>query len=626
MDHFNATIKDGKLVSTRRGLQVSRQKFNGTSFVNSCPQTTTPKCSPKGTGSANSKTLPLRFVRKDNEPHQAAARAQRQGPQGSQHSFVLEVPQNTKSRRRGSSRSRSPKMVSTPSSDSSSRASSQVPSPRRSYFQLPPLESHDFFGQTGFPIESPMPRIVPTTAPNRPSGVSEEDWQMFHHYFPYILRRLYPYEDILTHNPARASEFYYYAVNDSTALHCALMSGSILDAILRRSDSDPKGYAYYISKICSILTQKLGYNKDADPITLCCIATLAANGCYVGRLDHWHTHMQGLQRVLETQRIESTPACLHAKMHKADLQGAVSLCTNPYLTFTRRYPDVSLFLSHDTRSYTTRTLTTILSPLGVTPPVITALSSLALFASAVRVARQSNGTVTFDPDALTDEYLAVMHALVTWPGPLRDSSERNPFVSNGEGKKSEADKYMANHRLRDDVEVTPPAGEAGVESALRIAALLYLKELLPDWPRNLGGYGVLIKLLGLNLEAVLDGMVVEDEDEMIVGLRLSSRRRRGSGASSSLGRERVDSLRSVLVFLALVGGLMAGVADENEGREGEERYERGIYTRCLREGLGFVGGDDVVEEDLAIVRLFDLRNLKGEGWDVRDAVGDLLMG
>lgn len=123
------------------------------------------------------------------------------------------------------------------------------------------------------------------TPPNRPNGVSEEDWQLFQRSFACIPYRMYPYENILTHNPARGSEFYHCAVNNTMALHCALMTGSITEAILGRSaEVDPKGYADYIPKICSILTRKLDYTKEPDYVTLYCIACLAMNG--VSLLSH----------------------------------------------------------------------------------------------------------------------------------------------------------------------------------------------------------------------------------------------------------------------------------------------------------------------------------------------------
>jgi hypothetical protein len=45
MDHFNATVLDGNMVSTRRGFQVTKHKHNGIAFVNSSVRDGKPKIS-----------------------------------------------------------------------------------------------------------------------------------------------------------------------------------------------------------------------------------------------------------------------------------------------------------------------------------------------------------------------------------------------------------------------------------------------------------------------------------------------------------------------------------------------------------------------------------------------------
>lgn len=145
------------------------------------------------------------------------------------------------------------------------------------------------------------------TPPSRPSGVSEEDWQLFQRSFAYIPQRMYPYETILTHNPARTREFYYCVVNNAMALHCSLMTGSITEAIFRRSaDANPKGYAYYIPKICSILTRRLDYTKEPDYATLFCIACLAING--VSPSPHSH-NVSDRQSATSAALITGTCTC-----------------------------------------------------------------------------------------------------------------------------------------------------------------------------------------------------------------------------------------------------------------------------------------------------------------------------
>lgn len=376
--------------------------------------------------------------------------------------------------------------------------------------------------------------------------------------------------------------------------------------------------------------------------------------------------MRGLQKVLDMQNeCDVSQPWLAAKMHKADIKGAAALGGNPYLPFSRRFPDVSAVVPIEIRNSASASLLHLLNPLRVSSPVIASLSALSVFASAVRLARCSSSAVLFDPHAFTDEWLGVSHALVTWPGSLREGTAI-PFVGNGPDSKdnatSSADRYLANQRLRSDVPIIP-AGPLGAGSALRIAGLLYLKELLPDWPRNLGGYAVLLSLLRSHLEGILDTMRVErawkripaatavtfddgfvdphlrrdgDKTHTKPGYGTSLTTRETSPVSLS-----VASLRPIIIFLCLTGNLLSLIGDENEARyTPAERYPRSIFQRCLREVLchsdadgakqGFgsraeVEDESIGEEDLVLLRLFDLRDIRGERWDDRAAVRELLM-
>ncbi|KAK0710928.1 hypothetical protein B0H67DRAFT_462052, partial [Lasiosphaeris hirsuta] len=345
MDHFNATVKDGKLVNTRRGLQVSRQKFNGLSFVNSCPQSSEPEAGPSATPdpSRPPHQRQLKFVGKDNEARQGTARAQRQDAERPETVFITEGGQGKKPRRRVTQKDQHSSAPSASLSRRSSRASSYASSPGEGSFQTSlPIKNQD-----PFQIDNPATYSPTWPANEPPAQLSDDDWKLFHRYFMHIPRRIYPYEDILTYNPARGDDFYYMTVKDIAALHCVLMCGTITEAVIN-SETNPKGFAYHISKICAILNRKLDQKQNVDAVTLHCIATLASMGCYVGRLDHWHMHMRGLQKVLDVNGGGGVlQPWLLAKMHKADLKGAVSLAFSPYLPFTRRYSPVTDVIPDD---------------------------------------------------------------------------------------------------------------------------------------------------------------------------------------------------------------------------------------------------------------------------------------
>ncbi|KAK4184173.1 hypothetical protein QBC35DRAFT_66174 [Podospora australis] len=653
MDHFNATVKDGKLVNTRRGLQVSRQKFNGISFVNTSAQTPSPGSDSFSVSDTSSKTpRQVKFVEKGNESRPGSSRSS----QTQDFSFVSDSGQSKRPRRRAAA-TKDRNLTASPASSShkSSRSSPLTPSGDVSY---------EFADSSGMQVVPSMDFGLDSTTADTSSTwsaqedastyISEDDWKLFQHYYAQMPYISYPYEDILTYNPTRSDDLYSLVVGDFAAIHCVLMCGAIAEAVLS-SQTDSKGFAYHISKICSILNMKLDQNQAADAVTLHCIATLAGMGCYVGRLDHWHMHMSGLQRVVDVNGgLGGLPPWLLAKMHTADLRGAAALASSPYLSFTRYYSSVSTVLPMDVREYASASLSTLLGPLQVSPEVIGALASLAAFTSAVRMARDSGRTVAFDPHAFTEEWQTIMQVLITRPRPLRevksaDHPSSNPYWSgmsssrSSEGSSSSgaaAENYMENHRLRHGVVPVVPAAPLGpgghVEPALRIAALLFLKELLPDWPRNLGGYAVLLSLFQQHLQGIL---------QAFTGSSRSSSKKKGK--SGNVSHNLLDplllagshgssspvaaALKPVIIFLALVGNMSSLLGSENEGRYEEEgdQYPRGVYADCLRyiAGIGDEESIGLLEEegDFVVLRMFDLRHIRGqEGWDERVAMGELL--
>lgn len=282
MDHFNSTIRDGELVNTRRGLQVSRQKFNGLSFVNAYPQSSgsTSSFSSRATTSPDQAKAPQRqfkFVDTGSVSRQAIPRSQRQdsetpGPGFSD--FSSEASQARKPRRRLTPKDGSSASSPAPSSRRSSHASSNASSAGEGSYRSQTPKSQDASSVDLMRSQKSGLSAWPSFEP--PANMSEEQWSLFHRYYATLPSKLYPYDDILAYNPAMASDFYEMHVKDDAAVHIVMMCGSIATAIVD-GEMNPKGLAYYISTICSILNRKLNQNKAADRVTLLCITALAAS-------------------------------------------------------------------------------------------------------------------------------------------------------------------------------------------------------------------------------------------------------------------------------------------------------------------------------------------------------------
>lgn len=270
MDHFNATIKNGKLVRTRRGLQVSRQKFNGLSFVNASPQD--PSFSPGPSSSTAAEATVSRapqpeitFIEEEFGPQSEGQGSSRKDDE--QRDLSDTSSQGTRQRRKAARRLKSP----APSRTGTPSQRSPTPLTGRPS-QLGHSSIHQDMLQLGLGFDHEDIRV-----PEPQNAFSCEDWEKFERFLDSTPRSLYPYENLLTHNPARVSDFYSVVAEDEAARHCVIMAGGIADAVIN-SDPRPNCLAYHISKICSILNKKLDQDQAVDVATLHSIATLARMG------------------------------------------------------------------------------------------------------------------------------------------------------------------------------------------------------------------------------------------------------------------------------------------------------------------------------------------------------------
>ncbi|KAK3313441.1 hypothetical protein B0H66DRAFT_351686 [Apodospora peruviana] len=670
MDHFNSTVRDGELVNTRRGLQVSRQKFNGLSFVNAYPQqpAATVPASKSSTSPDKVAKLPQRqfkFIDTGSSvsSRQGTPRPHRQDSESlsSNFEFSSDAAAGGKKPLR---RRVTPKDATTTASSASSpsRRSSHASSNASSSMgdgQTPKSQQDTYSSSSTAATTSAAWQPIREL----PADMSEENWRLFHHYFAGVPSKMYPYEEILAHNPVRSSDFYEMHVRDPAAVQIVLMCGSIGVAVMNK-ERNPKGLAYYISTICSILNRKLDQQKKAvDDVTLLCITALAAASCYVGRLDHWHMHMRGLQKALDvsSQGLDGLPPWLLAKIHTTDLEGAAALASTPYLAFTRRYEPISTILPLPVRNQICASLSSLLGPLHIDAAVIGSLSALSLLWSSVGFARSSSGAVVFDPHAFTDELLAMKHSLVTQPSPLQQAESGRPHAlsnpyeipgsadSTASSSNSKAGSgneiYMGSHRLRSSARIIPSRLGLGgpLEPALRISGLLYLKELLPTWPRNFGGYAVLLELLVGHLRTLLDEYLMRGEegggfdsrlvDPLITGSAPrdggnqqkknvvggtsggSGRKKTGSGqrnssAATSKGKTTTttssqqnqqpaarETIRPVVLWICVLGDMVSRIADENEDRRGRRRrYNQDDADEQQRQSDEDDSEDDYVDE------------------------------
>ena len=279
MDHFNVTVqRDGVLVATRRGLQVSKQKHHGISFVNSsCPQPKTAAAAATTAAAAPAgKPQRWKFVTKDRrestgrKPAGGGKAKAKAAPAGSEACKRCIIPSKPACSKQLQPQPPSPHDLPTPPETDEEAAS------RRSI--QPSLALYAGMTTTTTTTTTAGVDDVPKGLPGWTAfrlPLTPQEQRLFYTFFAVVPRKMYPYEDILTYNPARSREFYWAVINDEAAMQCVLMCNAMFRSVLSGRTMSEE-LAYHMSRVCAIINRQLDEKPSRIPnITIECITTLA---------------------------------------------------------------------------------------------------------------------------------------------------------------------------------------------------------------------------------------------------------------------------------------------------------------------------------------------------------------
>jgi hypothetical protein len=282
----------------------------------------------------------------------------------------------------------------------------------------------------------------------------------------------------------------------------------------------------------------------------------------------------------------------------------------PFLPHTRLHDNVSNVLPLAIRKEITQSVETMLAPCGLQPAVIESITGLALFVRTLKTASASRGKLRLDPHGFIDEWYWVESQLLRHPGPLCDpdtpaqSLQVNIAEGSPMGELGTAPTIKTLH-MPAPLNVEPAPAENILEPVVRLASVLYIEALIPDDPRTLNGYAVLLTLMSKTMGDVMNRL-----------------RRRGAIAGDRRfddGLFEIATLRPVMIWAALVAYVVAWLG-EREVHWGSVRYERSVYRDCL---LYFIGPepedvDLLSDSDLAFCEILDLQGLLRKKLDTRE--------
>ncbi|KAM0284416.1 hypothetical protein ACHAQH_001992 [Verticillium albo-atrum] len=623
MDNFNnCTVEDGALVTMRRGFQVSKAKHNGISFVNviagseQAPKKTSESQLRRGTELTNL-SQPLerrfRFVNKHQEPRAPRVIPRPKGAPQVLHTEKAEKHKPLKAKSnvpRAVSGHVGPVYLYNTTSSSSEDAESlnkALDEFKQSYQSAP------YLSMTSWRAE-----VWATHNYSVPMSVSKQ--KLLHVYMRFIPFKMYPLESILSHNPTRSPKFFERLQVTPNSLVSVTVAGSLVEAVLtgqRCSDAMLEQESYACGVVNGELQKSTKLRGQKAHGIMECICSMAVGSAHLGRHDHWHMHMKGLKQIIEMiGGIDKSWAYVMNKVRRANVKAAAALATSPYLEYERVYGNISDSLPRTTRARLSNAVKSILSLCNVQQVIIESFASLVLFTHAVSVALAAKKrTILYDPEAFIEEWLWVEYQFIRFPGVLRDETTPIPSIELdlNLGERRYKEPFVRGTRYCAPGKLLPTHADNIIEPAVRLAGLLYVDALVPDEPRTLNGYAVLLGLLTTAIENIL--------------ARLAARGRQcGDGEVFDDGLPSMAAMRPILIWVGLTGFMVAWAGD-GERFWGLGRYDRTMYRECLVQIIGSTpeSVDMLLEEDLALCRLLDAKNLVLKDIATRTVLKGILM-
>ncbi|KAK8097152.1 hypothetical protein PG999_013096, partial [Apiospora kogelbergensis] len=586
MDHFNSTVLNGTVVSTRRGFTVTKQKHKGLSFVNTSVQDVETRAKPQATKAVNS--LPpatsITFVasqcqgKKGTTASQLKTTTTNKGARNSPKSDISRRRPKTQARRRSCSSSTS---ASTHSSMASDTARSDASND---------LEN----GHARNLLPTPLPAWASYKLPKRPLGLARKLTFMAYALGP--SKCYVPDEFRLSVEGSLRIPEELWLEKDPTSIQCATTLGVLYDT-LESGRREAENLSSLTSKIFSIINRRLNaaeQNKTTNAVTIHGVSVLAMIAGYQGKYDHWQVHMKGLVRLLElVNGQDKLDARTINTIRKADFTGAISSATVPCIAFVRLHPELLV----PPAVYDTAMVGAIqqhLQACALDTRTVKTISDLALFNRYMDYLTMAGNSSKHDTQTVIEEYYSLKHQLLSQPRPLRNSGEIISIDTNSNKFASDALNF-ATSMLIDSYATS-------IETVVRILALLLIRDPTLDLPCESAIMGILHQ----NVRAILEyrrpqqGQLANTMVDPRLLLQKSST---------------VHPQTPILIWICITGhyfsSLKAATTTPNQTK---------IYRELL---VGLLGPEKaaqpefVSDVELELCRYLSLRHLRGEGYSER---------
>ncbi|KFA74956.1 hypothetical protein S40288_02241 [Stachybotrys chartarum IBT 40288] len=615
MDHYNATVHNGALVSTRRGLHVSKTKHQGTRFVNTfaapTPSTTQAPSRSNSRGStASTETRPherkFKFVAKPRDKGKGAPRGR---PRASPVSKASTPCSSSESGEDVASRGETPR--SSPSIASASSIAPGIIADSPSGIGGSPS---GFFGSP--PGATFMPQRMGSHIINR--RMPDVGGRNVASYFSSDLNQPYLYE----HLPASAHMRGTHLMEQN---HRNIESTpDTFSRTLEDGATSSEDAGAHFNKLYNHAGGGGLYGDDDlnEPVYLESIASKALVSVFMGSHEQWHAHMKNLRYLISRMGgMKPEWGQVLSKIRKADVKGAAYTGTTPYLDFTRFFPAVSDILNRETKTTFSIKVQHLLQACGVVQDNIDSVSALVHFVQSTKAARHApGGSIIFEPHGYIEEFTWIEQLLVRFPGPLRDEIVRTNRVYDDKHRMQTLDMGMLqsfddsgfqNH-LSPSTDVALDGAGNLLDSFVRLTAILYMEELLPE-SYTVEPYSFLLSMLGQQTRAIVT--------------RLRARGAFLPAASFNLdGLPQTMHLRPLLIWGCMVAYAVAKVAEVDTGMQ-PLSLDISPYQDCVGLLIGSEPGgiDGLTERDFDLCNLLHIQELRTVNCDDRSFLRQMVV-
>ncbi|KAI8190282.1 hypothetical protein K4K52_009735 [Colletotrichum sp. SAR 10_76] len=221
MDHFNATVHNGNLVSTRRGLQVSKSKHQGTQFINTSAASGSSHEEPTASDPSRPLDQKYKFL---SQPKEHRRSVSKRG--NSSHNSSDDEKYRVR-KARASKKAQEPGFIMETSA------------------QQGTVEAAIFDDTWQIP-RSPIPWLASWMG-----NLSEREKCLVQLYLKLAPTKMYPCEQILEYNPVRGSSFIERIKSSETSLNAVLMTACYAEMFLQGEWSSPE-LLYRVSNVADV--------------------------------------------------------------------------------------------------------------------------------------------------------------------------------------------------------------------------------------------------------------------------------------------------------------------------------------------------------------------------------------